>query len=73
MNERETVSEKVQRMWPELMTYDTALPQPWVDMIWKKYDKDVRGHFVWGYYGNSVFGGPFPITEEGVLILHRLS
>ena len=47
-----------------LQTFDTALPQAWVDKMHKR-GMDVRGHFVWCYDGPGIFGYPHPITHEG--------
>lgn len=44
-------------------TFDSALPQGWVDEIRERFGLDVRGHFVWSYdYGG---GCAAPITEGG--------
>lgn len=66
-----TVSQAAERLFPGV-TFDTALPQPWVDWAREK-GVDVRGHFVWGYpkgEGN-VFGRPLPLTEKAKLFLER--
>lgn len=48
-------------------SFDTALPQGWVDEVWSEYGYDVRGHFVMSY-DKGPMGNPAPITEEGVLM-----
>ena len=60
----ETVSDAAERLYPGI-TFDTALPQPWVN--WARDDKgvDVRGQFVWGYDKKApAFGRPLPLTAE---------
>ena len=66
----ETVQETAERMWPGV-SYDTALPQPWVNVIlsqeyWNCAEKgfDPRGKFVWGYPDKCIFGVPLPLTAE---------
>lgn len=51
-------------------TYDTALPQGWVDDVEDKTGQNPCPHFVWSYQEEGgVWGRPFPITEAGKLIL----
>ena len=47
----------------ENANFDYALPQHWVDEMRHK-GFDVRPHFVW-FYGDSIWGQPMPITEQG--------
>jgi hypothetical protein len=46
------------------ITYDTALPQDWVNKC-QSLGFDPRPHFVWGYPPGSVMGQPLPLTKEG--------
>jgi hypothetical protein len=48
-----------------IVSYDTALPQHWVDEVQRLYGLDVRGHFVWSYDKPGLFGFPAPVTERG--------
>ncbi len=48
-----------------LRSYDTALPQAWVDNMASRGFGDVRGHFVWSYDSGNIFGCPYPITLDG--------
>ncbi len=67
----ETVSEAAERLFPGV-TFDTALPQPWVDWAREK-GTDVRGHFVWGYDDKApTFGRPLPLTDKAVLFLEDI-
>ena len=56
-----------------LRTFDTALPQDWVDRVflltgqWPQ-DTDI----VWCYDGAGVFGSPHALTEEARALLDRL-
>lgn len=54
-----------------LKSYDTALPQPWVDSA-KEAGHDVLGHFVWSYDGAGVFGEPVALTSEGRAMLRAI-
>lgn len=47
-----------------LKVFDCALPQAWVDLQDER-GFDVRPHFVWCYDFKTIFGEPFPVTEEG--------
>ncbi len=49
-------------------TYDTALPQHWVNAV-TALGYDPRGKFVWNYdqvflHGRNTFGVPGPLFEE---------
>ena len=48
-------------IYPDI-TYDTALPQPWVDQIMRECNFDPRPCVVWGYPKGSCFGMPLPLT-----------
>lgn len=64
-----TVRELADRVY-EGLTYDTALPQPWVDRYVHEFD--VRGKVVWGYgKGFNAFGYPFPLTKEAADFLRE--
>ena len=65
----ETVGQAAERMYPDV-TYDTALPQTWVDAHLND-GTEVLGHFVWLYPSGSRFGMPAPITVEGVQMMYR--
>tara|TARA_R110001583_G_scaffold22926_13_gene85471 strand:- start:200 stop:454 length:255 start_codon:yes stop_codon:yes gene_type:complete len=71
----ETVGQAAERMYPGV-TYDTALPQTWVDAH-RDEGTEVLGHFIWIYpegwdqVGVSTFGMPGPITVEGVQMMYR--
>jgi hypothetical protein len=56
----ETKEAAAARIYPGI-TFDCALPQPWVD----GHAFDVRPHFVWGYPQSYLFGLPLPLTHEG--------
>lgn len=45
------------------VTFDTALPQDWVNHI-TKMGFDPRGQVVWAYPRGTLFGLPMPLTEE---------
>ena len=65
----ETVGQAAERMYPDV-TFDTALPQTWVDAH-QDDGNEVLGHFVWLYPSGSTFGMPAPITVEGVQMMYR--
>ncbi len=65
----ETVSQAAERMYPGV-TYDTALPQTWVNAH-RHEGHEVRGHFVWLYPEGNLMGMPGPITVEGVQMMYR--
>lgn len=49
-------------------SYDTALPQPWVNKI-TALGFDPRGQVVWGYPKGSIFGIPVPLSPKAA---HKL-
>jgi hypothetical protein len=53
-------------------TFDTALPQAWVDALCGR-DLDPRGHFIWLYPQGLLCGRAAPITERGVEIASILA
>jgi len=60
-----TVDQLAQRWYPDT-TYDTALPQTWVQSMQER-GLDPRGHFVTMYPKDTgPFGYMAPITREGV-------
>jgi len=60
-----TTGDLAAELYPS-MTYDTALPQPWVDRMADR-GVDVRGRFVWGYPKGTLAGFPFPLTLEAAI------
>ena len=62
-----TIQERCKQMG--LKSYDTALPQPWVDDMRYKHGVDVLGHVVWSYDNAGVFGKPIGLTPEGVAMV----
>ena len=63
----ETVGQAAERMYPDV-TFDTALPQTWVDAHLND-GTEVLGHFVWLYPEGNLMGMPGPITVEGVQMM----
>ena len=57
-----TVGELAGRLYGHL-TYDTALPQHWVDAC-LIHEYDPRGNFVWVYPEGSIMGQPAPLYAE---------
>lgn len=55
-----------------IKTFDVALPQAWVDRMWRECGVDVVPHFVCSYDGPNIFGEPAPVTPEGDRILERI-
>jgi hypothetical protein len=49
-------------LYPNL-TYDSALPQPWVDLQ-LSLGFDPVPCVVWGYPSGCLFGVPFPLTPD---------
>jgi len=64
-----TTGELAERLYAG-MTYDTALPQPWVDWCQER-GFDPRGRVVWGYPNNR--GIPLPLTVEALIALISIS
>jgi hypothetical protein len=58
-----TVGEAARYCYPNI-TYDTALPQEWVNAMQQEAEFDPRGCVVWGYPKGTVMGIPLPITRE---------
>ena len=59
-----TMNELADKVLPEGTSYDTALPQPWVDDM-QALRADPRGHYVWLYDKvNPIFGRPFCIHDQ---------
>ena len=56
-----------------LVTWDTALPQNFVDAVYELTGENVSFHAVWCYDdgtgGKQIFGRPVPVTREGQVIL----
>jgi hypothetical protein len=67
-----TVSEAAEKLYPG-MTFDTALPQTWVNFMTKMWWNPV-GYFVWGYpKEHSVMGAAAPISIKACkFIIHFL-
>lgn len=49
--------------------YDTALPQEWVDNFYRVTGIYPVGMFVWSYKNASIFGEPYPLTDEAKNLL----
>lgn len=62
----ETVDTAARRLYPGL-TFDTALPQQWVDKLCAR-DLDPRDHFVWLYEQGRLAGRAAPVTPRGIEI-----
>lgn len=69
----ETIQETVDRCWPELQSWDYALPQPWVDKINNVLGENPIGHFVWAYDCGSLGGFPLPVTPMGAKMMYETS
>ena len=69
MERVETVDEACKRLG--LKTYDTALPQPWVDKVYEQTGVWPCGLVVWCYDGASIFGYPRAICSNGDDLLLR--
>ena len=65
-----TKGELATELYPT-MTYDTALPQNWVNMCMEK-GFDPRFSVVWGYPADTIMGRPFPLTLEADEFLSEL-
>jgi hypothetical protein len=70
MNKRETVGEACRRLLPADATFDTALPQSFVDEVREVTAAEAGGAFVWLYddAGGS-FGRPFPLHNGAICTL----
>jgi hypothetical protein len=65
----ETVDEAAKRLG--LRSYDTALPQEWVDDFKAKTGvyPAASGLFVWCYDGAGIFGRPVALSERAEVLL----
>jgi len=52
-----------------LKSYDTALPQNWVDDFFKETGLYPVGNFVWSYDVYGTFGNAVPLNETAVIEL----
>jgi hypothetical protein len=52
-----------------LRSYDTALPQDWVDEFEARTETSPLGHFVWSYDGAGIFGRPVALDLEAERLL----
>jgi hypothetical protein len=72
-----TIREAVKLLGIDKETFDTALPQPWLDSAVKKTGADYHkalSSFVWLYDSvASIAGRPFALTSEGNRILRLLN
>ena len=59
----QTVGEAARARYPGV-TFDTALPQGWVNKAIER-GFDPRGHVVWGYPDGCLFGRAMAVTPEG--------
>lgn len=57
-----TKGELAERLYPGV-TFDTALPQPWVNEC-QALGFDPRPGFVWGFPAGLIWGTPLPLTAE---------
>jgi hypothetical protein len=57
-----TTEELAGLLYPGI-TFDTALPQDWVDLT-HTYGFDPRGTVVWLYRKGDIFGRPQPLTMD---------
>lgn len=57
-----TKGDLIARLDPQV-TFDTALPQDWVNLITAR-GFDPRGQVVWAYPHGYIYGMPMPLTEE---------
>lgn len=53
------------------VTYDTALPQGWVNHV-TDLGFDPRGQVIWAYPQGYICGMPMPLTAEARAELYRL-
>lgn len=68
-----TFEEKIAERELDRMTYDTALPQDWVDTVLERINLNPVGHVVWVYPQGSIFGYPQAIDIFGDVVLGRLA
>lgn len=76
MPQRQTKGQLAEQVVPRDYSFDYALPQHWVDAMYER-GQDVVPHFVWVYPRSggdvSMFGFPYPLTEEGKVMLCRVA
>lgn len=66
-----TVTELANQIYPNLV-YDTALPIDWVRLCTTRGFNPV-GQVIWGYPLRSLWGQPYPLTQEACLALAALT
>ncbi len=66
-----TVTELAHQIYPALV-FDTALPIDWVKQCTERGFNPV-GSVVWGYPLRSLWGQPYPLTQEAALTLCALT
>lgn len=54
-----------------LTSFDTAIPQGWVDDVREKTGKPFPFGFVWDYSDGSIYGKPFPLTKDAYALLEE--
>jgi hypothetical protein len=52
-----------------LRSYDTALPQEWVNDFTARTGTSPAGRFVWSYDGSLMFGAPVALDDEARKLL----
>ena len=60
--EGKSVGDIMARFFPDMKSFDYALPQPWVDYCIDQ-GFDPSGKCVWSYEGPLTFGAPFFLTQ----------
>lgn len=63
---------------PKPESYDTSVPQEWMDRVVKLTGESPYGEIVWSYddYADgrsSIFGRPYPATLKGLEILQMIA
>ena len=62
---------QVAQLYAPELTFDTALPQDWLDH-WTGSDYDnVRMGTVWAYPKGHLFGLPFPVSDKAWFLLSK--
>ena len=69
MTSEQTIGERADELG--LVSYDTALPQPWIDNA-RAFGLQVLGSFVWSYDNAGVFGEPIALNLSGESMLGHI-
>ncbi len=73
LGERITVRDVLEEVYPDIQrSIDTALPQDWVDAVYKHTGVYAPGKIVWAYDATTYAGYPLPTCLAGRYLIRYL-